>query len=213
MRVIFKPGLMILSTETDAEADALAAWSAGRGDHVFHLPKVGDRGLALHDLGPRVEACAEPINVLHDGDPAWRPISNLARTPFDLDGRRYASVEGFWQGLKFPSADDRERIARLSGPEAKAAGRAAPPLDLIQYDGRDYPVGRHPHWTLMARACRAKFEQDPSARDALLRTGDRPLTHRVRRDSQTLPGVIMADIWMRIRRRLRSGADPAVTEP
>ncbi len=56
---------------------------------------------------------------------------------------------------------------------------------------------------LMRRACAAKFSQNESAREALLSTGDRPLTHKIKRDSQTIPGVIMADIWMRIRTRLR----------
>jgi predicted NAD-dependent protein-ADP-ribosyltransferase YbiA (DUF1768 family) len=56
----------------------------------------------------------------------------------------------------------------------------------------------------MERACRAKFEQNAEARAALLATGDRPLTHVVRRDSTTIPGVIMAQIWMRIRKRTRS---------
>ena len=37
------------------------------------------------------------------------------------------------------------------------------------------------------RACRAKFAQNREATDALLSTGDRPLTHVVRRDSRTIP--------------------------
>jgi predicted NAD-dependent protein-ADP-ribosyltransferase YbiA (DUF1768 family) len=57
----------------------------------------------------------------------------------------------------------------------------------------------------MERACRAKFEQNADARAALLSTGDRPLTHVVRRDSKTIPSVIMAQIWMRIRHDLRQG--------
>jgi hypothetical protein len=59
----------------------------------------------------------------------------------------------------------------------------------------------------MEQACRAKFSQNEEARTALLATGRRPLVHRMRRDSRTIPGVIMADIWMRIRDRLRE-ADP-----
>ena len=43
-----------------------------------------------------------------------------------------------------------------------------------------------------------------AAREALLSTGTRPLMHRMRRDSKTIPGVIMADIWMRLRERLRA---------
>jgi len=55
----------------------------------------------------------------------------------------------------------------------------------------------------MERACRVKFEHNADASAALLSTGDRPLTHIVRRDSKTIPGVIMAQIWMRIRKDLR----------
>jgi hypothetical protein len=63
----------------------------------------------------------------------------------------------------------------------------------------------------MERACRAKFEQCHEAREALLSTGTRPLTHRMRRDSKSIPGVIMADIWMRIRRHLQK-AESATDE-
>ena len=45
--------------------------------------------------------------------------------------------------------------------------------------------------------------QNREAAAALLATGQRPLTHVVRRDSTTIPGVIMAAIWMRIRKALR----------
>jgi hypothetical protein len=42
-------------------------------------------------------------------------LSNLAPTPFVLDGREYASVEGFWQGLKFEDEAQRAIIAKISG--------------------------------------------------------------------------------------------------
>jgi hypothetical protein len=45
----------------------------------------------------------------------------------------------------------------------------------------------------------AKFQQNDLARTALVATGNRPLVHQVRRDSKTIPGVIMAEIWMKIR--------------
>jgi predicted NAD-dependent protein-ADP-ribosyltransferase YbiA (DUF1768 family) len=57
----------------------------------------------------------------------------------------------------------------------------------------------------MHRACWAKFSTHAEAQAALLATGERPLVHRLRRDSRTIPGVIMAEIWMKIRRRLREG--------
>jgi len=58
----------------------------------------------------------------------------------------------------------------------------------------------------MEKACRAKFTQNAEAAAALLATGDRPLTHVVRRDSKTIPGVVMAAIWMRIRKELKNPA-------
>jgi hypothetical protein len=64
-------------------------------------------------------------------------------------------------------------------------------------------VGTRAHWDLMERACRAKFAQNEGARAALLATGTRPLTHVTRHDSRSIPGVIMAGIWMRIRRGLQ----------
>jgi hypothetical protein len=57
----------------------------------------------------------------------------------------------------------------------------------------------------MERACRAKFAQHSESAAALLATGTRPLVHRMRRDSRTIPGVIMAEIWMRIRQDLIQG--------
>ncbi len=56
----------------------------------------------LTNLGPRPEACREPINISsRSSNPAIRLISNFARTPFELHSEQYASIEAFWQGLKF----------------------------------------------------------------------------------------------------------------
>ena len=205
MRVLPKDGLIVLVPDDGDDAATLRTLAAGSADHVFHLVPQGAAGVALHDLGPRAEACAEPINI-HSGmaDERLRVIGNFAATPFELDGLRYGSTEGFWQSLKYPDEADRRRVAALHGAEAKQAGEAATPRDVIVYQGRSVPFGRPPHWALMARACQAKFEQNEAARLALLSTGQRPLQHRVRPDSETIPGIIMADIWMRIRARLRA---------
>jgi hypothetical protein len=130
-------------------------------------------------------------------------ISNFAHTPFELDGRTYASVEGFWQGLKLADPDERARVAELFGSEAKRATSGIEAATIFGYDGSSVRTGTFEHWHLMYRACRAKFSQNEPAREVLLSTGDRPLTHRVRRDSRTIPGVVMADIWMRVRATLR----------
>src|SRR3954464_1382207 len=63
-------------------------------------------------------------------------LSNFAATPFTFHGRRYASLEGFWQMMKYPEGPDdpratfpglqwaftREQVAQLTAFEAKHAG-------------------------------------------------------------------------------------------
>jgi len=63
-------------------------------------------------------------------------LSNFAATPFEFHGRRYASLEGFWQAMKYPEGPDdpraqfpglewkhtRDEVAQMTAFEAKAAG-------------------------------------------------------------------------------------------
>ncbi len=209
MRVILKPGLLALAVETEEERAAYAAWRAAMAGRVLLFDGGSPDGGAFRDLGPQAAACREPINVVFDGPAEWRPISNLAETPFVLDGREYASVEGFWQGLKSEAESDRRRIAGLSGREARRAGQDRPRADGFTYAGARVATGGPAHHQLMRRACMAKFTQHPIARETLLATGTRPLEHRVRRDSVTIPGALMADIWMRIRARLAGETERA----
>ena len=179
MRVILKPSLIVVAGEA-ADIGEAAGFADRYAGHVFSLTPQGDKGFVLRDLGAKPEACREPINI-HSRvtDPELRLIGNLAHTPFELDGIPYQSVEGFWQGLKFPDHDDRIRIAALHGSEAKRAGEAAPVQETFEYRGERVRVGRPDHWRLMRQACHAKFTQcDPAGR-ALLSTGERPLMHRM----------------------------------
>ncbi|HWB44296.1 MAG TPA: NADAR family protein [Hyphomicrobiaceae bacterium] len=207
MRALLKDGLLVLVPEEAGEEAELARWKGAHADHVFAAAANEGTGLELHSLGPRADACREPINVVSNSpDPAIRPIGNFAPTPFELDGAHYASVESFWQGLKFPEGKERRRIAALNGAHARAEGEKQGYAATVRYGESDITVGTWEHWQLMERACRAKFAQNEEARAALLATGNRPLVHIVRRDSRSIPGVIMAEIWMRIRTDLRRDA-------
>ena len=207
MRVIQKPDLIVLAPETDAERAALSAWKVAAVNRVFCvLDQTGD-GAVLSELGRREIACREPINVTsRHPDPEIRLIGNFAETPFELDGAMYRTVEGFWQGLKFASAVRRREFAEMSGREAKAAGKDQPYKAVVRYEKRDVVVGTWEHWQLMRRACAAKFRQHAAARAALVSTLPRPLVHTMRRDSRTIPGAIMAEIWMSLRAELLNAA-------
>jgi predicted NAD-dependent protein-ADP-ribosyltransferase YbiA (DUF1768 family) len=197
MHVRLQKDLVVVSPEEN-ESEELADWLRSHAGQVFRLENVGDAAV-FQAIGPEDEACRKPINISSRSPMPLKLASNFAHTPFVLDDREYASVEGFWQGLKSPQAADRLRLASLHGDEARDAGLQAPAADAFDYAGRLVRTGTFEHWQLMERACVAKFEQNPAARDALLSTGNRPITHRVDPDSRTIPGAIMAEIWMRIR--------------
>jgi predicted NAD-dependent protein-ADP-ribosyltransferase YbiA (DUF1768 family) len=204
MRALYKDHCLILIPEGEDEAIMSASWKAAQVGHVFQLIASNGTQLEFADLGLAEHACRIPINVASSSpDPEARLISNFAEAPFTMDGQQYQSVESFWQGLKFEKGSDRRRLAALTGHEARAEGQARGYGKTIVYGGRGIETGSFEHWSLMEQACSAKFDQHFPSREALLSTGERPLEHKMRRDSRTIPGVVMADIWMRIRKGLQ----------
>jgi hypothetical protein len=144
----------------------------------------------------------------------WRArlLSTFAATPFLLrcpDGTeiRCASVEGFWQGLKWPEGSpERGRAFSLVGLQAKMAAAGAPASETLTYCGRNLQIGSPEHHALGETAVRAKLEQNDDVRSALLATGDLVLTHflvdeesQPVPDSKTFPAAVFCDIWTRLR--------------
>ena len=198
-----KEAYLIVVPETPDARIAIHEWKTRREGHVFQVRADAGAGIAFQDLGVKEVVCNEPINITSaHSDENMRLIGNFADTPFELDGVSYRSIEGFWQGLKFSDAAPRRELAAMSGADARRRGREQLYGPTVHYQGTDVPVGTWDHWQLMQRACLAKFTQHTAAGSALRASAPRPLVHRVRRDSRTIPGVIMADIWMRIRRQL-----------
>jgi predicted NAD-dependent protein-ADP-ribosyltransferase YbiA (DUF1768 family) len=206
MKTLLQVNRLVLVPENGDEQVALSSWRARHYNFVFAVSPKSTDGATLVALGPRAEACREPINVTSRSPDPVRLIANFAPTPFMLDGARYSCVEAFWQALRFPP-DERERIASMDGATAKRESVRYPYGASVTYDGRAIPVGTYEHWQLMRQACKAKFEQNENARAALLGTGTRPVVHLVRPDSRTIPGVVMADIWMKLRADLRRAAE------
>ena len=119
-------------------------------------------------------------------------LSNFAPTPFEFRGKRYASLEGFWQAMKYPEdADDprskaewkftREQVAGLSGFEAKQAGDLGSAnmkklgITWVSFEGKRFeyrPKQPGEQYRLIVEATRAKVEQNPEVKRVLLATGD-----------------------------------------
>lgn len=204
MRVALKHGVLVLVPETPDEGATLQAWRTAHADGVLRLSRAPGDALVLAHLGSHDTVTRLPINVTsRHPDPDVRWIGNFAPTPFACDGRRYASAEGFWQALRYADPEEAERVGRLHGPAAKAAGAQRPYGPVVWYQEQPVPTGTADHWDLMRRAIEAKFATDRRARQALVATGERPLGHRVRQESRTIPGVIVAQMWTQLRRAIQ----------
>ncbi len=122
-------------------------------------------------------------------------LSNFAPTPFTFHGQRYASLEGFWQMMKYPeNANDpraqfpglhwaytREQVRQLTSFAAKHAGDLANTnmakmgIDWVTFEGQRmeyHPAKPGAHYQLIVEATREKVRQNPEVRDVLLATGD-----------------------------------------
>lgn len=156
-------------------------------------------------------------------------LSNFAATPFDLEGKRYASVEGFWQMMLYPEgpgderAKDkrvtwkytREQVAQMTAFEAKAAGTLAEEnmkklgIDWCTFGGKRFPYRSATpgeHFRLILAAMRAKLEQNPEARRILLATGDLILKPDHHGAENPPPEWKYYEIWMQLRSELQKPA-------
>ena len=104
-------------------------------------------------------------------------LSNFAATPFTFHGKQYASIEGFWQMMKFPEdADDprskfpglewkftREQVAQMTGFDAKHAGDQANEnmktmgIDWVTFEGMRYFSGGGKDLDSMDSTCQPTF--------------------------------------------------------
>lgn len=122
-------------------------------------------------------------------------FSNLGHSPFELDGVRYESVEGLWQGMKYPELNDvndirntltgypytREEVYLMHGFPSKKAGDAANKvmkvngIDWVSYQGmkfnyKDMGAGSDLHYQIIFSAIFSKVEQNPKIKELLLKT-------------------------------------------
>ena len=122
-------------------------------------------------------------------------FSNFADSPFILDGVKYASIEGLWQGLKYPdltlSADPRTQITEwphtrlevfaMTGWDAKSAGNKANAIlransiSTVSYGDFffnyvDGAAGSQYHLELITKAIRQKVLQNPEIKRLLIQT-------------------------------------------
>lgn len=153
-------------------------------------------------------------------------LSNFAATPFTFHGKRYASLEGFWQMMKFPESDDdlrakfpglkwantREQVSQMTAFEANKAGKLAEAnmktmgIDWVTFEGRrmEYrPANPGEHYKLIVAATREKVRQNPEVKKVLLATGDLILKPDHHQEASAPAAWHYFDILMQIRSELQ----------
>lgn len=145
---------------------------------------------------------AEPVNVSSAGDEEiGRRMANFGATPFTLDGRRYATVESFYVGLKFLGADERLAIAAMPARQAYELGKTSTLLET-EYEGHRFALGSAEHHALIERAIRAKLKAHPDLARDFAATHPRPIRHDTGQPER--PGTFMpAAALVRILTKLR----------
>lgn len=122
-------------------------------------------------------------------------LSNFAPTPFVFHRQRYASLEGFWQMMKYPEGPDdprakspglewkytRDQVAQMAAFEANAAGAQASQnmekmgITWVSFEGKHFeykPAVPGEHYQLIVAATWEKVKQNPEVKKVLLSTGD-----------------------------------------
>ncbi|MDD3353878.1 NADAR family protein [Zoogloea sp.] len=141
----------------------------------------------------------DSVNIWHaTGENA--ELSNLAARPVELNGRRYLSVEHAYQSWK-SGAFDQQTYDKYTSAGVKIAGNKG-----TKTEG---------NWNikLMERIMQRSFEQNQSAREALLATGNARLTHTQDKGvwAKEFPRILM-EIRDSLLKRSKTKADVLVTE-
>jgi predicted NAD-dependent protein-ADP-ribosyltransferase YbiA (DUF1768 family) len=149
-------------------------------------------------------------------------LSNFAATPFTYQGKRYASMEGFWQMMLYPEGPGdarakapgvtwphtREEVAQMIAFTAKDAGTIAEDnmrklgIDWVTFEGKRMPyrsMVKAEHYRLIVGAMRAKLEQNPKVREILLSTGNLILRPDHIQEPNAPPEWSYFRIWMELR--------------
>jgi predicted NAD-dependent protein-ADP-ribosyltransferase YbiA (DUF1768 family) len=153
-------------------------------------------------------------------------LSNFAPTPFVYRGKRYASVEGFWQMMLYPEGPDdprakapgihwlhsREEVGQMTAWDAKNAGDSAYEnmkkmrIDWVTFEGAMMPYWsktKGEHYRIIEEAMRAKLEQNPKVREILLSTGDLTLLPDHYQETDPPAEWFYFKIWMGLRAELQ----------
>ena len=131
-------------------------------------------------------------------------LSNFCHSPITLDGKKWQTVEAYYQAQKTLNPDDREKIRLASTPaEAKKIGKI---VSIVH------------NWTqmkdeVMLRALREKFAHEPF-KSNLMDTGDALLEENSPTDVYwgRLGKNRLGELLMKVREELRNATSDAMDD-
>lgn len=158
-------------------------------------------------------------------------LSNFAPTPFVFHGKRYASLEGFWQMMKYPEGPDdprakfpglewkytRDQVAQMVAFEANRAGSLASAnmekmkITWVSFEGKRFeykPDKPGEHYRLIVAATWEKVKQNPEVKKVLLSTGGLILKPDHHQEPNAPAAWKYYEILMQIRRELQQQRKP-----
>ena len=180
--------------------------------------------LASWEISPHT---AGPDEVILSKRNELGVLSNFAATPFIYRGKKYASLEGFWQMMLYPENNQDERVksgihwkytrsqvAAMSAFDAKKAGKLAEQnmkllgIDWCTFEGQKMQYRSQQkglHYDLIVSAMQEKLKQNPTVREVLIKTTGLILKPDHHSEPNSPPEWKYYDVWMMIRDELNKG--------
>ncbi len=150
-------------------------------------------------------------------------LSNFADTPFTFRGKKYATVEGLWQSMKYPENKndprykmakwpyERSSVEQMQGFAAKEAGDFASKvmkdknIDWVTFEGKKIIYrenSKGEFYNIILDAMMEKLKQNPKVKSVLVSTGDLELKADHFTKATDPPAWKYYQIWMDIRSKI-----------
>ena len=151
-------------------------------------------------------------------------LSNFAPTPFMYKGKHYASMEGFWQMMKYPEGEEdprwgkgkvkwpytRDQVAAMTAFEAHSAGVKAEEnmkvlgIEWLSFEGEQIffktkEEGIRRHYELIVAGMKEKYKQNSNVQEVLLATRGLRLRPDHHEDQDGTIAWRYYEIWEKIR--------------
>lgn len=199
----------------------LDEWSEKEGWTKDRFTKTKDRnGKTLMDYTKRGEAFQMEYELLEKKKPTsieinshskkYGLLSNFGRKKFEIDGRKFSTVEHYFHWAKAIHCKDYAMANRILKAVSPAQARYFGKTDLKMTKSQQTSWDKMSR-NVMKKGMRAAFEQNEDAKDLLLSTGTAELTHFYNPKTGESEGPF-ADILMELREEFGGAGKPTTAK-